>query len=119
MYASLRSITPEYMHACIPVFDFDIINIESANYALVNCNYQNDSIEMSFESDGSGSGTLCNLFVNATKHIVQCLEDIELVNNSKHNIPYSGKFSREKTFVDRWKGAFRRENFRGMLKLVA
>ena len=73
------------MHACISVFDFDVINIESANYALVNCNYQNDSsIEMSFESDG----TLCNLFVslNATKYIFQCLEDTELVNNSKHNV---------------------------------
>ena len=74
------------MHACIPIFDFDTINIESTNYALVNCNYQNDSgIEMSFESDGSGSGT-CNFFMNATKYIVQCLEDIELVNNSKHNV---------------------------------
>ena len=72
------------MHACISVFNFDVINIETANYALVNCNYRNDSsIEMSFESNG----TLCNLFVNATKYIVsQCLEDTELVNNSKHNV---------------------------------
>ena len=61
-----------------------IIGTESANCALHNYNYQNSSgIEMAELSFEGLNGSSCNLSVTTTESIDQCLEDIEIVNNSK------------------------------------
>ena len=63
-----------------------IIDTESANCTLDNYNYtyQNDSgIEMAELSFEGLNGSSCNLSVTTTESIDQCLEDIEIVNNSE------------------------------------
>ena len=60
-----------------------IIDTESANCTLHNYNYQNSSgIEMAELSFEGLDGSSCNLSVTTTESIDQCLEDIEIINNS-------------------------------------
>ena len=64
-----------------------IIDTESANCTLNNYNYQNDGdIEMAEISIQGLDGSSCNLSINATESIAQCLQDIEIVNNDSKQI---------------------------------
>ena len=61
-----------------------IIDKESANCTLDNYYYQNDSgIETAEFSFQGLDGASYNLSITVTESIDQCLEDIEILNNSE------------------------------------
>ena len=61
-----------------------VFDTESANCTFDYYDYQNNSgIEMAEISYQGLNGTYCNLSVTAIESIDQCLEDIQIVNNSK------------------------------------